>query len=164
MFLFLAYHVVYIYCAVKGKRGFAFYNLPVFRWSPDGRRIPFINHIIIHSCEDKENSKTVYLVFSASSFWSHVYIGKDLLKQNWMQHDTFKKKKLKNSCAFHPHFKTPLPANNTTDQFDIIFRPLSCGGGSLFRGDKSLKRLQSTTAIFIQQPSFKTKHTMQQCN
>ena len=95
MFLFSAYHVVYIYCAVKGKRGFAFYNLPVFRWLPDGRRIPFINHIIIHSCEDKENSKTVYLVVSASSFWSHVYIGKDLLKQNWMQHDTCKKKNWK---------------------------------------------------------------------
>ncbi|XP_064460318.1 transmembrane protein 134-like [Ornithodoros turicata] len=25
-----AYHVVYVYCAVKGKRGYDFYNLPLF--------------------------------------------------------------------------------------------------------------------------------------
>ena len=27
-----AYHVVYIYWAVKGKRGYDFYHLPLFNW------------------------------------------------------------------------------------------------------------------------------------
>ena len=59
---------------------------------------------------------------------------------NWMQHGTCKKKKtvsLSRKCAFHPHFQTPLPENVNTDQ---VFRRISCGGGSLFRGDMLKKK------------------------